>query len=638
MPTIKAASTFSKTYILDGFTYGGPWKTVNMFWRSIRNFNIDMTAIPPTTAVTAIHWGTAQATSLQNIVIRMSTTTGVTHRGLFIEDGSGGYVGDLVIYGGDQGLAVGSQQFTMRNITVNGANFGIVQAWNWGWTYKGLTLTNCKTAALDITGLGASGGDMIVIDSTISNSPVGVDYTSPLASSTLASGVNIILENVQFVNIPVAVRGDGSTMLAGQSAGTVSVAAWGRGHQYSATGARSDFLGSIQANSRPAGLTAGSDYYERSKPTYSNLPVSQFISVRDAGAKGDGTTDDTAALNAALALAAASGKVLFFDYGQYVVTSTIYVPGGSRIVGESYPVILSSGSFFANAAAPKPVVQVGLSGEAGVVEWSDMIVSTRGAQPGAIIIEWNLASTRTPSAMWDVHVRVGGFKGSNLQVANCPTTMAVGNPNCVAAFLSFHITPSATGLYMENVWVWVADHDMDDSSLTQITVYAGRGMLIESALGNIWGYATAVEHHTMYEYQLVGTKNIMLGQIQTESAYYQSAPAAPAPFAINALYNDPTTFAGSYGWGLRVLASNNVFIYGAGLYSFYDNYSLSCSDQFNGAQRCQPSIISIESSSVSIYDIHTVGTTNMITVDGTNLAPYTDNRDGYSAAVGLFRN
>src|SRR5450432_1588991 len=48
--------------------------------------------------------------------------------------------------------------------------------------------------------------------------------------------------------------------------------------------------------------------------------------------------------------------------------------------------------------------------------------------------------------------------------------------------MSMHVTNSATGLYMENVWLWMADHDMDDSSVMQITIYAGRGLLSKAEL------------------------------------------------------------------------------------------------------------------------------------------------------------
>jgi glucan 1,3-beta-glucosidase len=74
-----------------------------------------------------------------------------------------------------------------------------------------------------------------------------------------------------------------------------------------------------------------------------------------------------------------------------------------------------------------------------------------------------------------------------------------------------------------------------------------------------------------------------MGYIQTETPYYQPAPQATSPFPPVATRNDPdfATFcagkaASCYdAWGLRILDSTNVMIYGAGFYSFFDNYSLS---------------------------------------------------------------
>lgn len=63
----------------------------------------------------------------------------------------------------------------------------------------------------------------------------------------------------------------------------------------------------------------------------------------------------------------------------------------------------------------------------------------------------------------------GGFTGSALQVAQCPTTPNLATPpaavnkDCIAAYLTMHVTKSATGLYLENVWLWTADHDLDDA-------------------------------------------------------------------------------------------------------------------------------------------------------------------------------
>lgn len=135
-----------------------------------------------------------------------------------------------------------------------------------------------------------------------------------------------------------------------------------------------------------------------------------------------------------------------------------------------------------------------------------------------------------------------------------------------------HITSSANNLYLENVWLWTADHDVDDQQLRQITVYAGRGMLVESQAGNILLMGTSVEHHVRYQYQFRNTKNIYAGQIQTETPYYQPNPSARSPFPLvssdpNFDLSCPKATAASNcaeAWGLVVKNSKNVLVYGAG--------------------------------------------------------------------------
>lgn len=137
-----------------------------------------------------------------------------------------------------------------------------------------------------------------------------------------------------------------------------------------------------------------------------------------------------------------------------------------------------------------------------------------------------------------------------------------------------------------------------------------------------------------------------MGFIQTETPYYQPNPAAPFPFTVNTGLSDPNfdvTCAGQgvscrSAWGLRVVGSKNIMVYGAGLYSFFDNYSTTCSDN-PGPENCQSSIFSLESvSNVNVYSLSTVGTTNMITVGGQSVAKYSDNINVYPDTIALFRS
>lgn len=62
--------------------------------------------------------------------------------------------------------------------------------------------------------------------------------------------------------------------------------------------------------------------------------LKEFVSVKDFGAKGDGTTNDTVAIQSALtALRIAGGGELFFPAGTYIITSSLYVGSKTRLRG-----------------------------------------------------------------------------------------------------------------------------------------------------------------------------------------------------------------------------------------------------------------------------------------------------------------
>lgn len=648
---MKATANFNGFGFIDGDKYDTQdlrYGSTNVFFRQIRNLVFDYSNVPIGSSLAGIHWPTSQATSLQNLVFNMNSASGSQHVGIFSESGSAGFMNDLTFNGGHFGLQIGNQQFSMRNLIFNNVNTAISHFWSWGWLYQGIKINNCAVG-IDISAGGRTAqsvGSITMIDSTISNTPIGFITAFDTTSMPTAAG-SLILENVVLSNVPTAIqKAGGGTILAG---GSTTIAAWGQGNKYTPDAAGpTRFQGSFTPNSRPAALLSGNVFYSRSKPQYNTLPVSSFQSVRSAGATGNGVADDTSALQNIINSATAAGKVVYIDSGTYRITSTLTIPPGAKIVGETYPIIMSSGSFFNDMNNPKPVVKVGSAGQGGQVELSDFIVSTQGAQAGAIGIEYNLATSGTPSGMWDVHVRVGGFAGSNLQIAQCAKTP--GNPAvnsaCVAAYMSMHVTAQSSGLYMENMWFWTADHDIDSSANTQVTVYNGRGLYIESTTGTFWLVGTSSEHHVFYQYQLANTKNLFMGFIQTETPYYQPTPSAPTPFTVNTALNDPnfaSSCAGKSGncanaWGLRILNSHDVLVYGAGLYSFFNDYSTTCSNM-GGPENCQNNIFSLEGSisNVNVYNLNTVGTVNMITQNGNTLATYSDNVNVFPDTIALFK-
>ncbi|OQU98717.1 hypothetical protein CLAIMM_04458 [Cladophialophora immunda] len=633
IPTLRANVNFTGSILIEA-NVNRSYDPTNIFWRQIRNLNIDMTLISPAREAIGVQWTTSQATSLQNLRIFMSDAKGTQHAGLVIYEGSGGFLGDLVFYGGYQAARIGNQQFTMRNLTFHNAVTAIQNTWDWSWTYQNVNIINCSTG-VDMSGGGPNQqgvGSVTFFDSSITDTHVGIltAYNSP--SRTPAEG-SLVLENVKLKNVDVAVQGLSGPIFSGsKGSSTVTVAGWGEGNVFTSTGVNK-FQGPISANARPASLISGDNYYVRSKPQYETVPPSHSPSCHPA--------------------AAFSEKILFIDHGTYKVSSTVYIPAGAKIVGESFSVIMGSGGWFADMNQPFPVLRVGQPGEKGSVELSDLIISTQGSTPGAILIEYNLASpSNSPSGMWDVHARIGGFAGSELGVAQCPITPHDATPptpinaKCIAAYMTMHLTKSSSGLYLENAWLWVADHDLDDPGQRKITIYAGRGLYDESSSGNFWFVGTAVEHHTLYEYQFANTQNVFMGLIQTETAYYQPNPPAYLPFPVNPAIRDPnyTTICNSAifdprnctAYALRILDSGSILTYGAGLYSFFSNYDQGCLD----TSTCQPAIFSLEGniSNISVYNLNTVGTRNLIVRDGRTLVQRAKSTfSGFTDTLALFR-
>lgn len=655
-PVIQADPSFTGMAVLDADPYNSTglnyWTNQNNFFRQVRNFVIDLTQMPET-AGAGIHWQVAQATSLQNIKFNMhQMSSNNKQQGIFMDNGSGGFFSDLEFVGGLYGAFVGSQQFTSRNLVFNGCGTGMYMNWNWGWTISNAEFNDC-TVGLDMAAApqNQSVGSVVLSDSTFTNTKIGVN-SSYAEDMVPKSGGNLILDNVDLSGTTVGVQyNDGTQMLA---AGKVGSWATGTGYNRNV-----NTKGAMQADStrgaqavnipnKPTSLLSGGAIYGKSRPQYADVPSSSFKSAKSAGCKGDGSTDDTQCIQTFLD-SIQQGQIAYFDHGAYLVRNTIRVPSNIAIVGEIWPLIVadgSQGSNFTDANNPAPVFQVGQPGDKGTVEISDMIFETKGSAPGAIMVEWNLASsngTSGMSGMWDTHVRIGGSYGTGLDSVHCPKTQGANpNPACQGVFMMFHATPKSSGIYLENTWFWVADHDLDLNSPTQISIYSGRGMLIESG-GPVWLWGTASEHSILYNYQFIRAKDIFGGFMQSETPYFQPEPFAPAPLQFNMKYDDPT-FTVCQGnatdvpckdaWGLRILDSTGIVIYSTGMYSFFNNYEQPCVS----GQNCQENMIHITNSEVSMYAVSTKAAVNMIVDDSATSSPVldADHRSNFCATIAYY--
>ncbi|KAJ6578345.1 pectin lyase fold/virulence factor [Mycena capillaripes] len=583
-PTLKADANFKGVAVIDGDPYlegqSNPdgsgvnwWQNQNIFFRSVRNFVIDTTAMDSSSTATGVHWQVGQATSIINVDIKLMRATdnpSTKHQG------SGGFMSDITIDG---------------NCLV-------------GWDIHTGGLTSAEQSA----------GGVLIIDSWITSTLIGIRMSTSQPSSLAGS---LIVENVLFSNIFGAnIQDESGTILA---ANADYGRHWAQGNTYSGIHPRV-----ISASSdpvyRPDQLVWGIFF-----PVTAAIPglfgypyilngsfafciprsISEFQTVKNiGGAAGDGGADDTAAIKNFI-LKFGGCNVLLFEAGTYLVTDTIFVPAGTIIVGE---IIMGTSANFADQNNPRPVIRVGNPGDTGSVEISDMVVATTGGSAGAIGIEWNIKESSQGSAgMWDVHVRHGGVKGTNIDAGHCPTSST--DLQCTTAFLGIHITDSGSG-YFENVWVWNADHDLDDPGQTQINSFSARGILVESR-GPVWLVGTASEHHVMYQYAFKNARDVWADLMQTETPYYQPTPSPPDPFSVNTAYGDPE--------GPMLDAC------------FFQTYSQACVPN----RDCQNNMLLIDrdSASISTYQLTTAGSTNMISYPDAPIAQQADNVNGFASTV-----
>ncbi len=415
LPVVRGLPKFFGIGLFDSDRYyagGSNWYTnQNNFYRQIRNFVLDLTLMPPSYSGHGIHWQVAQATSLQNIVFNM-VVGGESNKqqGIFMDNGSGGWMSDLIFNGGNICMFMGNQQFTVRNVTFNGCQTAIFQNWGWVWAYKHMEFNNCEVG-LDISNGGSTQtvGSVVLQDSTFRNVSQAI-VTSWSNSSQPVSGGTLVVDNVDFTGSPLAISyPNGSLILAGGSV----VDSFVQGRAYTtyftteiidnktclepgANGVR--IQRELAAPPKPSSLIDSSGrFYERYKPQYEGVPVTSFVSVKSRGAAGDGVTDDTAVIQLIFDTATFD-EVIYFDHGAYVVSDTIRVPKNIRMTGECWPMIMAHGTAFSDMNHPKPVWQVGVPGDVGRVEMSDMVFETIGPAPGAIMVEWNIKGTEPGAA------------------------------------------------------------------------------------------------------------------------------------------------------------------------------------------------------------------------------------------------
>lgn len=121
---------------------------------------------------------------------------------------------------------------------------------------------------------------------------------------------------------------------------------------------------------------------------------------------------------------------------------------------------------------------------------------------------------------------------------------------------------------------------------------------------------------------------------------FQSNPNALQPFTPSTAFADPTfssctSNSCKKAWGLRIVSSSGILVYGAGLYSFFENYDQTCLK----TESCQENMVSIEQCSGDVYlwGLSTKASTSMVMLDNQSVVPQNTNRNNFCSSIAVFK-
>ncbi|KAL4800589.1 pectate lyase superfamily protein-domain-containing protein [Aspergillus venezuelensis] len=618
-PVLKAQPGFSGDHMI--YAKDPNFVGTTNFYIGMKNVVLDSTALNSSLPIALLDWGVSQATQLSNVAFNMPTSS--AHVGLTTQYdyNSNVIMNDLKFTGGDVGMKLSGQQWVFKNIVFSGSKTGVI-AGGTDIVFLGCQFSNGETG-IDATG---TSGSLTVIDS--SGSALG---NFLISSNSGNAGNSLILENIQ--NAGNTVTLDGQAIVSGNIVST-----WVHGDMYSRGSAQMQRANSqMVTTARATSLLSGNKYFMKPAPTFQEYSASQILNIKNVEGTpvyGDGATDDTANINAILAMST-DCSVIYFPAGTYMVTDTIFVPAGRRIIGDAYASVISAvGAKFQDPAAVRSMIKFGYPGDVGVLQVVDMMFTVGDILPGCKIVEVNIAgSTPGDVGFWNSHIRIGGAVGSKVE-----TKCTTGPDACKAAWGALHLT-STSSVYIENMWGWTADHDLDGTNDQVIST--GRGLLVEATAGT-WLVGTGFEHHTLYQYNFENAHNVFSTMQQSESAYWQGPGnlLAPAPWQDNTVASDPDFSQCAaedalcrMGLFERIHGSSNLFLYGGCNWVFFNNGG-NCNSTDG---KCQKNAIQIkDSSAVYLYGANTKSTINMV-LDGNNaIATEAENAGGWGGVIAAY--
>jgi len=282
---------------------------------------------------------------------------------------------------------------------------------------------------------------------------------------------------------------------------------------------------------------------EMTEPIPSDLvplpPCETWANIRDLGAKGDGQTDDTAAIQNAIA----NYRAIYFPSGFYIVRDTLKLKPDTVLIGlhpGATQIILPDGTpAFAGAGAPRALLEAPEGGSNIVV---GIGLYTSGNNPRAVAALWKAGAR---SMMNDV--RFLGGHGTPLPNGRRENPYnedhsADPNPNrhWNSEYPSLWITDGGGGTFLD---IWTP------------STFARAGMEISDTTTEGHAYQISIEHHVHNELIVTNAAHWSIYALQTEEERGESGFCLP----IEVDSSRDVTFANFHSY--RVISSYQPFPY-----------------------------------------------------------------------------
>jgi hypothetical protein len=436
----------------------------------------------------------------------------VSHCDIYIGKGKAGLfdvgneIEDVRFFGGDYGIyttkASPGWQFMMLDTYFEGQRIAAIKTQQAGLTILRMTAENVPAVVKADSGYWEK---LYMEDCRF------VNVTGPAISFYNEGNANmqINIRNVVCKNVPVVLKYMRSKICTNAPSSIFNIEKFTYGLQINDL----DSLPRIETTFKAENLN------QLSQPVVSDITslpsMESWISIKDAGATGDGETDDTKAIQGAID----KYPAIYFPQGVYRISETLKLKPNSILIGlhpiATQIILAESTGSFSGFGTPKPMIEVP---EGGSNIISGIGISTGEYNFRAVACKW-MASGR--SLMEDVkfvgghgsmkkgkYVPWGGYGNQGRK----PEPVPGPDPAWDTQYWSLWITNGGGGIF-KNIWT--------------ASTYAASGIYVSNTTTPSRIYAMSVEHHVRNEVRFSNVANWKIYALQLEEESRESSECQP---------------------------------------------------------------------------------------------------------------